>query len=157
MTDPVNDAWGDIAGWLAGRAPASLAAVRPPAGPDRLAAAEAELGFPLGPDLAAWWSRHDGATFDGGQVLPSYVPYGIDAMLASRRMWLEVADEAWGDWARIAGAEQPAGGMAWAFLPELVPIAFDGSGNDLVVDFRHGPLRGCIKTYAARVSTAHRA
>jgi cell wall assembly regulator SMI1 len=106
------------------------------------------LGFPLDPDLAAWWSRHDGATFDGGQVLPGYVPYGIDAMLASRRMWLEVANEAWGDWARIAGAAQPAGGMAWAFLRELVPIAFDGSGNDLVVDFRHGPLRGCIKAYA---------
>jgi cell wall assembly regulator SMI1 len=151
MLDPmtrISGHWADIAAWLAEHAPATLAAVRPPTGAQRLAAAEATVGFPLGPELSAWWSCHDGADSYAGEILPGYLPYGLDDMLRSRQLWLQIADDVWDDAAKANSLAQGAGGLAWPFLPVFVPIATNGAGDDLFVDLRPGARRGCLKVYA---------
>jgi cell wall assembly regulator SMI1 len=63
------------------------------------------------------------------------------------RAGLRLAGEVWDDETRRAGAAAEAGGPAWAFLPELIPIAGNDSGDQLVVDLRRGPRTGCVKEY----------
>jgi cell wall assembly regulator SMI1 len=146
--DDVRTTWGRIVEWLAEHAPETAAALAPPAPADQLAIAESELDFPLPPELSAWWSVQGGVRqVVLGGVLGGYAPYGLADMMATRRLMLDIADQVWDEWSRTAGAREPAGGHAWAFLPTLVPIARNGSGDDLVVDLRSGPLRGCVKAY----------
>jgi cell wall assembly regulator SMI1 len=145
MTEPdITTSWAHIHTWLSTHAPATLAAIRPPATQDVLDHVETHLGEP---DLIAWWSAHDGTAAPAGQVLPGYTPFGLAESARSRTLWLEIAQDVWDDWAREAGAANPAGEPAWAFLPQFVPIATNGSGDDLIVDLRPGINRGCLKEY----------
>jgi cell wall assembly regulator SMI1 len=120
--------------------------LRPAAGGAAVTAAAQDLGF-AGTGLDAWWGAHNGSRDRAGQILPGFTPYGIGDMLASRDGWLAIAADVWDDEARGRGAAQPAGGPAWAFDERFVPIGTNGAGDDLVVDLRPGPRRGCVKEY----------
>jgi cell wall assembly regulator SMI1 len=156
VSTDIDDVWERITDWLTRHAPVTHGALNAPASADELAAAEQELGFELPAQLRAWWLCNDGVQsgFDG-QVLPGYMPYSVGEMRKSRRGRLEVEERA-GD-AELAedSRRELAGGMAWSFLPEFIPIAWNGSGDDLVVDLRHGPLRGCVKEYSHEEGALH--
>lgn len=145
VTD-VDAAWREIRGWLAANAPMTHEAIRPPAGARALSEAEAELGFPLGPDLTAWWTCHDGTAYGAGEVLPAHTPYSVEHMRRSWRLWVRIAEEVWDESAR-SKPDDRAGDMAFAFPKLMVPVATDGSGDDLTVDLRPGPRHGCVMPY----------
>ncbi|WP_433432373.1 SMI1/KNR4 family protein [Nonomuraea sp. CA-141351] len=148
MNDPVAEAWGRITTWLARWAPRTSDALNPPATAETLARAERELGFALPPALAAWWRINDGMRpSHQGHVIPAFKLYSVTRMLDSRRLWLRIAAEVWSPDVREAGEHNVAGQPAWAFLPEFVPIGWDGSGDDLLADLRRGPLQGCVRRY----------
>jgi cell wall assembly regulator SMI1 len=134
--------WTELTSWLAAHAPLTLAALRPPGDPARLHAAEAELGFRLGSQLTQWWHLHDGVTSESGTVVPGYYLLGVDGMLDERRTGIEA-----GPHGQPRPESNKACDPAWSFLPEFVPVGYDGAGNSLVVDRRPGARRGYLKDY----------
>lgn len=60
MTAPISESWTRIEEWLAEYAPASYAALAPPADPADIAAVERVIGRPLLKPLAVSLLRHDG-------------------------------------------------------------------------------------------------
>jgi cell wall assembly regulator SMI1 len=138
--------WTELTSWLATNAPRTLAALRPAGDPARLSAAEAELGFRLGGELTEWWHLHDGVTSEAGTIVPGYYLLGVDGMLDERRAGLEAGLEV--DLNRGPRRESDeACDPAWSFLPEFVPVGYDGAGNSLVVDCRPGARHGYLKDY----------
>ncbi|GAA5075466.1 SMI1/KNR4 family protein [Streptomyces similanensis] len=61
MNDEPLAAWDRVEDWLKANAPCSYASLRPPAGPERVAAAQARMGVTWPREVAALWLRHDGA------------------------------------------------------------------------------------------------
>jgi cell wall assembly regulator SMI1 len=149
-TSSVNEAWDRILAWLEVHAPATALCVNPPATAEEIAAVEHAAGGELPPDLAAWWHRTNGMRSrpDSGQLLPpSYLPYTIEESLGSHRLWLEVAAETSDPRFTEEDLRKPAGSAALQFSPAFLPIARNGSGDDLFVDLRSGPRRGCVTEY----------
>jgi cell wall assembly regulator SMI1 len=125
--------WERIAAWL--RSHGSRSAARLP-GVDavRIRQIERELGTALPSALVALW-RLEGV--ERGYWLPPASGNALEEpgeALGTRAILLEVADQ-----------EDPADPM-WAerFVPELMPIAMDGGGNNLVVDLRSGEHHGAV-------------
>jgi cell wall assembly regulator SMI1 len=151
----VNESWDTIVDWLGRHTPSELALVRPPATADDLAWAATTVGADLPGELLAWWRRTDGQSGKGHLVPPFYSPYPVRAALRSREIWLS----AWNGAVRgtavdefaahLAEADRaPAGSPCkGAWLPSWLPIAGDGGGDDLFVDLRPGPARGCVREF----------
>jgi hypothetical protein len=115
----VDDAWQRIEAWLAGHAPATLATLRPPATPDQIVAAEAELGLSFPTDLTASLRRHDGATLDRDtawtcfELPPFYRPLSVEDIL-----------DHWRTRARVSVAvEAEHGDMSWHWDRCWIPFA----------------------------------
>ncbi|MFF5078542.1 SMI1/KNR4 family protein [Actinoplanes sp. NPDC000266] len=128
--------WDRIVEWLRQHCPADAADVRAPAAEADLEAAESAVGVPLPVDLAAWWRTADGVG-PRFHLLPGFAPYSVRDALASRRTWLEVSEP--------SGDTEPAGSACHGvWLPQWLPVAGNGSGDDLFVDLRPGPAFGCV-------------
>jgi cell wall assembly regulator SMI1 len=150
MSGMIRDAWRGIVTWLERNTPATRASVVEPVPAQRLAGVAEALGHPLPDDLAVWWALHDGfAVPTPGSLFPRHFnPYGVDTMLMVRLRWLDIESRASSGEDRRRGAEQPAGSPAASFLPPFLPIAGDGSGDEMIVDLRGDDARGCIKIYS---------
>lgn len=135
-------AWERIVTWLRTNAPVTAAHLAPPVTPDDLMVVESLLGTPLPADLSAWWHQSCGVTgfVEGRLIPPSYAPYTVDQAVDRRELMLEIAS------AEGVLAE-PAGSPCTAWLPQWLPIAHDGGGNNLFADLRPGPLTGCVTTW----------
>jgi len=164
MTSGVTESWDRIRAWLGRHTPEVLRAINPPASEDDLLDAEEAVGAALPDDLLTWWHLADGVSGRTGGLLPRHFdPYPVAHALESRRIWLEVwYDEetrvqpdtpGWQEYADSQSAA-PAGTISpdiW--LPEWLPIAGSGGGQDLFVDLRPGPSRGSVAHFD-KVSTA---
>lgn len=122
----VDAAWQRIETWLAARAPRTRASLRPPATPQRIAAAEAALSVRFPDDLVASLRRHDGVTHNGFTLPPFFTPMPVGEIPESRRVSCEVL------------ANETAGGAGDWWHPEFVPFAKASDGGALVVDQRPG-------------------
>ncbi|MEU8776834.1 hypothetical protein [Streptomyces sp. NPDC048606] len=148
MTAAVNDSWTRIENWLAEHAPATHAALAPPADPADIAATERVVGGPLPRPLVASLLRHDGVLDGRSELFPgSYVPRG--------------AREIAGDWRHMspyfdphlskeeeARAEDDLLTIGSSFFlyghPRLIPLGREVGGGGLVLDHRGGIDRGRV-------------
>jgi cell wall assembly regulator SMI1 len=156
----VDEAWSRIVAWLAINAPTTAARVNPPATDKSIADAQRAVEQSLPADLVQWWYRADGVEtlMDQGSVLPPFfLPCSVERALREWRMLLEVYGDPdlGGLVARDAGQVLPAGSRGLQFLPSFVPIAFDGTGGNLIVDLRSGDLHGCVMAFHPEVGTEH--
>ncbi|WP_433870074.1 SMI1/KNR4 family protein [Saccharopolyspora sp. CA-218241] len=137
----VTELWTKIVLWLREYAPVTAAALRPPDPPD-LALLTAEFAIDLPAELTEWWCCCSGTDPDVlADVLPPfYTPYGPDGAL---RAWRAHREEWTAQWARPA-CDYYAGSPGSSYHPAWIPIAGDGFADELVVDLRPGPLRGCV-------------
>jgi cell wall assembly regulator SMI1 len=148
----VPTSWAHIVGWCREHAPATAAAIRPPASAALLARAEAATGGAWPEDLRVWYALADGTErTPAGYLLPFHCPLPLRSVMTHWRMWQEI-------WASLRRQEteledvarleaEPAGTVASMFLPSFVPIAEDQSGSDLFVDTRSGDLHGCVTEF----------
>ncbi|MFD1833172.1 SMI1/KNR4 family protein [Streptomyces desertarenae] len=142
MTAPISESWTRIENWLAEHAPATYAALAPPAGPADIAAAERVIGRPLLKPLVLSLLRHDGLLDQRSRLLP-----GFYRPMSAR----EIAAE----WQRFTGfydkhtADEEGEEADYDFMkigvssvlyghPQLIPIARDVRGGCLVLDHRPG-------------------
>ncbi|GGI77734.1 hypothetical protein GCM10011581_13590 [Saccharopolyspora subtropica] len=137
----VTELWTKIVLWLGEHAPVTAAALRPPSPPD-LAELEAEFAVDLPEELRKLWTCCGGTDTDVlADVLPPfYTPYSADEAL---RAWREHRRTWMARWERPA-CDYYAGSPGSSFHPAWIPIAGDGFADELVVDLRPGPLRGCV-------------
>lgn len=150
--------WARIVAWCRDSAPETAAAIRPPAGPSLLAKAEAATTGAWPEDLRAWYRLADGTErTTAGRLLPFYLPLPLTSVIEHwimwQRIWADLAASSrqevaeWYDTAYLEA--EPAGTAAMMFLPSFVPVAEDLCGDDLFVDTRKGPLRGCVTEFVA--------
>lgn len=135
----VTTLWTEIVLWLTNHAPTTAAVLRVP-DPLDVPALESEFRVELPDELRDWWSCCGGTEDDVfADVLPPfYTPYGAERSL---RTWQEYR-KIWPS-AQTAYAA-PAGTAEVGYHPAWIPIAGDGFADELVVDLRPGPLRGCV-------------
>jgi cell wall assembly regulator SMI1 len=119
-------AWTRIERWLAANAPATHRTLRPPATPERIAAAQAHLSTAFPPDLVASLRRHDGveATAAAFTLPPFFRPLPLDHLVREWTVDCQVTADL---------APTPFG-----WHRAFVPFAADGSGGVLIVDQRPG-------------------
>lgn len=142
--------------WCQDHAPATAAAVRLPAAPAQISAAEQQIGARWPEDLRAWCRIADGTErTSAGYVLPFYRPLPVVDIVADWHRWQGLAQLVWGDRDVGEGRAQEAGTRAGAFLPEFVPIAEDQSGAYRFVDCRAGSLYGCVGEFLKGDADAH--
>ncbi|TXS21938.1 hypothetical protein EAO70_07150 [Streptomyces sp. adm13(2018)] len=122
----VHASWGRIDAWLHEHAPRTFATLRPPADADEIAAAQAELGVTLPPDLVASLLRHNGVT-EGREA------FRLDT--GDRLLGLSEIAGATGF---MRGIDQGPGGEAEDYwLPGYVKFAaYDVTSDGLVTDCR---------------------
>lgn len=136
----VTQLWSEIVLWCQQHAPVTGSALRPPEPVPDFAALEGEFRADLPPELRDWWSCCAGPDALVDVLPPFYTPYGasggLRAWRAQREHWVE-------QWQRPA-CDYYAGSAATSFHPAWIPIAGDGFSDELVVDLRPGPLRGCV-------------
>ncbi|PRW63791.1 SMI1/KNR4 family protein [Actinopolyspora mortivallis] len=134
--------WTEITVWLAEHAPATAAGLRRAVPPPDLDTLEEDFAVGLPSQLRQWWSCCGGADEDTLVEVfpPCYTPYGA---AGAWRVWSGFR-ELWGDrWQRPA-CDYYAGSAGSSFHPAWIPIAGDGFSDELVIDLRPGPLRGCV-------------
>ncbi|MBB5803714.1 cell wall assembly regulator SMI1 [Saccharothrix ecbatanensis] len=144
MSHDVDESWDRIEAWLRTNAPTTYEHVGVPARKADIPPVAALVGE-LPEDLIAWWRRSCGTTKPmAARLLVGYAPYSIEEALDCRSVMLGIADML-----DIAGGKEqsakPAGSptrLSWS--PMWVPIAGDSGGDDLFVDLRPGPERGCV-------------
>jgi cell wall assembly regulator SMI1 len=85
---PVAASWQRIDAWLARHAPASHAALHPPASEDDLTRTETALGFPLPPDLRASLLHHNGERWPG--ALPGGPLYSTAQIVQSQALRMDI-------------------------------------------------------------------
>ena len=138
----VTELWTRIVLWLGEHAPVTAAALLPPYPPPDFSELEREFEIGLPADLREWWSCCGGTDGDVlADVLPPfYTPYGAQQALevwsAHRKTWAA-------QWERPA-CDYYAGSPGSSYHPAWIPIAGDGFSDELVVDLRPGPMRGCV-------------
>lgn len=138
----VTQLWTKIVLWLGEHAPVTAAALRPPTPSPDLEVLEAGFGRHLPAELREWWWCCGGTDGDVlADVLPPfYTPYGAYRALET---WNGLR-ESWGTrWYRPLCAPE-AGSAGASYHPAWLPIAGDGFADELVVDLRPGPMRGCV-------------
>jgi cell wall assembly regulator SMI1 len=148
----MDDPWNAIHAFVTRHCPAEVTRFCPPAGEHHLRTAESALGVPLPADLAAWWRRCDGMEGNARLFPPLYIPYSVTEAMRSRDSWLRLSERLAG---HTAGPHDPpvdgdqAGSPSYGrWLPQWLPIAFDGAGDELFVDLRPGPSRGCVGEFS---------
>ncbi|MGW0515910.1 SMI1/KNR4 family protein [Crossiella sp. NPDC003009] len=144
MTPGIGESWQRITGWLATHAPVTHRDINPPATAADLAALarHGDLDLPAG--LRRWWSLADGIRDRAGasnSLLASYRPLSVRESLEMRQWFV-------GEQARVVVQPDPecevAGAFAGPYSHAFVPVGGDLCGNNLFVDLRPGPRRGCL-------------
>ncbi|MFE7244761.1 SMI1/KNR4 family protein [Streptomyces sp. NPDC057580] len=148
MTAPISESWTRIENWLAEHAPATYAALAPPADPADIAATERAIGRPLLKPLVMSLLRHDGLLDQRGSLLPAfYRPMSAREITAAWHLLTgfydqcmadEKGDEADYDFMKIGSSSVLYG------HPQLIPIARDLGGGHLVLDHRPEIDRGRV-------------
>ncbi|MEV6590230.1 SMI1/KNR4 family protein [Streptomyces acidicola] len=134
--------------WLAEHAPATYAALAPPADPADIAAAERVIGRPLLKPLVMSLSRHDGLLDQRFSLLPGlYSPMSAREMAAEWQLFTSfydkrTADEE-GEEADYDFMKMGASRVLYGH-PQLIPIARDVRGGRLVLDHRPEIDRGRV-------------
>ncbi|MFD7435345.1 SMI1/KNR4 family protein [Streptomyces sp. NPDC059861] len=148
MAAPISESWTRIENWLVEHAPATYAALAPPADPASIAATERVIGRPLLKPLVVSLLRHDGFLDQRFSLLP-----GFYTPMSAR----EIANE----WRRFTGfhdkhtADEGGEEVDYDFMkigvshvlyghPQLIPIARDVTGGCLVMDHRPEIDRGRV-------------
>ncbi|MFI5763972.1 SMI1/KNR4 family protein [Streptomyces sp. NPDC051563] len=149
MTAPISGSWTRIENWLAEHAPATYAALAPPADPSDIAALEHAISRPLLKPLRMSLLRHDGLLDGRSSLVP-----GFDGLLSAREISAE-----WrflGQWYdKLEADEKGEEEVDYDFMrsgssrilfghPQLIPIAREVGGGCLVVDHRPEIDRGRI-------------
>ncbi|WP_183061692.1 SMI1/KNR4 family protein [Motilibacter peucedani] len=135
----VSALWATLRDWCRINAPATLAALHPPASDAELEAAQLRTGLMWPQSLVASLREHDGAEVWSGDVLLAFTPMGA-AEIAE--MWFEFTAFPWG------GTEDPHAGLAGEvpshpFSSGWLPVA-QMEGAFYLLDLRPGPLHGCV-------------
>jgi len=121
----VDAAWKRIEAWLAGHAPKSRRALRPPATPARIDRIQRQMSVAFPAELVASLLRHDGVAEMGFDLPPFFSPMSVDAIAADWTVNCEVM-------ADIPGTQD-----GW-WHAGFVPFATAGDGGCLLVDQRPG-------------------
>lgn len=138
----VTELWTRIVLWLGEHAPVTAAALLPPSPPPDFAELETEFEIGLPEELREWWTSCGGTDGDVlADVLPPfYTPYSAqrawEVWSGHRKTWAA-------QWERPA-CDYYAGSPGSSYHPAWIPIAGDGFADELVVDLRPGPMRGCV-------------
>jgi cell wall assembly regulator SMI1 len=130
VTDRVNRAWERIEKWLAANAPASAATLAPPASMYDISHMQQQIGVPIPAELIASLRRHDGAgrTLRNAFLLPPfYVPSSAYSITSEAKVMCEVLAS--------SGSDESVG---YWWHGQVIPIAFDGGGGNLLLDQRPG-------------------
>ncbi|MER6104538.1 SMI1/KNR4 family protein [Streptomyces sp. NPDC001832] len=148
MTALIIESWERIENWLAEHAPATYAALAPPAVPADIAAAERVIGRPLLKPLVMSLLRHDGLLDQRGSLLPGfYRPMSAREIAAAWQLFTGFYDK------RTADEEGEEADYDFMKLgvssvlyghPQLIPIARDVGGGCLVLDHRCEIDRGRV-------------
>ncbi|MFE3824781.1 SMI1/KNR4 family protein [Streptomyces sp. NPDC059092] len=148
MTAPISESWTRIENWLAEHAPATYAALAPPADPADIAAVERVIGRPLLKPVVMSLLRHDGLLDRRGSLLPgSYRPMSAREIGADWQLFTGFYDKRTAD---EKGEEADYDFMKIGFSgvlyghPQLIPIARDVGGGYLVLDHRPEIDRGRV-------------
>ncbi|MFE7711875.1 SMI1/KNR4 family protein [Streptomyces sp. NPDC057486] len=148
MTAPISESWTRIENWLAEHAPATYAALAPPADPADIAATERVIGRPLLKPLVMSLLRHDGLLDQRGWLLPGfYRPMSAREIAAAWQLFTGFYDKRTAD---EEGEEADYDFMKLGFSsvlsghPQLIPIARDVRGGCLVLDHRPEIDRGRV-------------
>jgi cell wall assembly regulator SMI1 len=129
VTARIDRAWSRIERWLAQRAPASYASLRPPASPADIARAQTVLGRRLPAELVASLRRHNGVALDRSSSFslpPFYTPMSATAIGS--------------DWKSLCDVAESLGGLVdtqW-WSPAYTAFASAGDGGSLLLDQRPG-------------------
>ncbi|MFB7288919.1 hypothetical protein [Actinacidiphila glaucinigra] len=153
MTAPIGESWTLIENWLAEHAPATYAALAPPADPAAIAATECVIGRPMLKPLVMSLLRHDGLLDQRGSLLPGfYRPISAREIAAEwqrftgfydKRTADEAGEEADHDFVKIGASSVLYG------HPQLIPIARNLGGGHLVLDHRPEIDRGRVHAAGA--------
>jgi cell wall assembly regulator SMI1 len=130
VTDRVNRAWERIEKWLAANAPASAATLAPPASPAAISKVQQQIGVPIPAELIAFLRRHDGAGTnmrDGFTLPPFYIPMSTEGIISEAKMMCDVL-----------GSSGSDGSVGSWWHGQVIPVAFDGGGGNLLLDQRPG-------------------
>jgi hypothetical protein len=144
----VAESWARIVAVLAERAPSSARWAGGPADASSPERVRSETRLPLPADLTQWLSLADViAQKPEAMIIPDFFPYDIDGVIAA----IQSRHQVYAGLDSLGSPGQPAGTEAAGSGPEeywlFIPIAWDGAGNDLVVDLRDGDLHGCVMAW----------
>lgn len=177
----VDESLHRITAWCNRHAPATAAAIRPPASADVLSTVQATTGRRWPDDLVAFYGSCDGTErTPAGYPFPGYCPDPLSDVGRHWTRWQtswagvvialedDETDQEERRVRRALGAgpvteiydldrlmAEPAGATASRFLPAFVPFAEDQSGDDLFVDTRSGPQHGCVTEYLKGDADSH--
>lgn len=146
----IGESWARIVGWCEQHAPEVVRTLRPPAGEEALAAAEAATGCEWPEDLRQWYRLHDGCReYPYSLLLAPWMPLPLEGIVQeARRLAALQADLDRMPWADPHAVErsgrEPAGVVAAGFLSTSVPVAVDLQEGTLFVDTRPGRWSGCV-------------
>jgi cell wall assembly regulator SMI1 len=130
VTDRVNRAWERIEHWLAANAPTTAATLAPPASAEKMAETQRRIGVPFPAELIASLRRHDGAGTNmraGFTLPPFYLPLSTESITSEATMMCEV----------LISLGLDSGVGSW-WHGQVIPIAIDGGGGNLLLDQRPG-------------------
>ncbi|TDQ53087.1 outer membrane protein assembly factor BamB family protein [Actinorugispora endophytica] len=148
MYPSVEESWKRVLDWLDANVPGSPELRREPPTDEEVRRLEEEaLGFPLPPDLVAWWRM---PRFDDLTVFPpDHASIGLGEVASIRGAALESrgADSGFADPAHDGDGDGEAGTPPPHYSEYFVPIAADGSGDHMFVDLREGPRQGCVMSW----------
>ncbi|HSH61765.1 MAG TPA: hypothetical protein VK988_19395 [Acidimicrobiales bacterium] len=142
----IETQWSRIESWLQENAPLSHAELLD-RDPEAVGVLAERLSYDLPPDLWTYFQVQPGARrTHAARILVSHRPLGPRDAVDESDGWRSLYETLDPDMT-LHSADNPAGGMAWAWLPQFVPLSEDYSGNMYFADLRAGPLRGCVKFF----------
>jgi cell wall assembly regulator SMI1 len=130
VTDRVNRVWERIEKWLTANAPATAATLAKPASDDDISWMQQQIGVPVPPELIAFLRRHNGTGTnmrDGFSLPPFYLPLSTGLIISEAKMMCEVLQSSGSD-----------GSVGNWWHGQVIPIAIDGGGGNLLLDQRPG-------------------
>ncbi|MFF4796028.1 SMI1/KNR4 family protein [Streptomyces sp. NPDC001276] len=162
MSRDILAAWDRIESWLKVNAPNSYASLRPPAAPERIAAAQAHMGVSWPEEVSALWLRHDGAEFfevDGdeeGEVDPAkfltrytFLPLSEVTRVYAARSDPDTGAVGFSGWVPLSGADDDyAGEMVVVDGPDAGRVGRWFSTDSAYLHREYSTLGGYLEAVA---------